>query len=392
MLRPVLDAHQGTFLTAQIADVRVLARPSDLSAIVGALLDNARLHADGAIVELHTSQEGRTVALEVRDFGPGVHPSEVSSVFERGRRGVRSVRDEIPGSGLGLYLARQRARAMGGDLTMHLPRGGGAAFVLTVAVAVTSRRCGVAHRTPGLAALARFITGPRIRGSLTGRDLWRRAVASSADHRGSLADGREPGDRAGRRGRLGHGRAPATSVDAVLAMASELRPDVVLLDLDLGPQLGSGIELVPELRSLDARIVIVSGTTSRLDLAAAVEAGAAGIVGKSQPVGELVAAVQAVADGRTILTLSQRDALLRELQASRAARAFELERFQRLTPREQEVLRGLMKGLRVRDLARAASLSQATVRTQIRGVLTKLGVRSQLEAVAQARTAGWPPR
>jgi DNA-binding NarL/FixJ family response regulator len=176
---------------------------------------------------------------------------------------------------------------------------------------------------------------------------------------------------------------------AVLALAREIHPDVVLLDLDLGPQLGSGLDLLPELRKFDTRVVIVSGTTSRLDLAAAVERGAFGIVVKNQPVANLIAAVKSAVDGRAILASNERNALLAELYASRAARLRELEPFTHLTPREQEVLRGLIKGLRARDLAQQSSISQATVRTQIRGVLTKLSVSSQLEAVALARETGW---
>jgi DNA-binding NarL/FixJ family response regulator len=176
---------------------------------------------------------------------------------------------------------------------------------------------------------------------------------------------------------------------AVLEVAAEIAPDVVLLDLDLGPQLGRGLDLLPELRRLNARVVIVSGATSRLDLAAALELGAFGIVGKNQPVADLISAVKATVDGRALLTPGERNALLAELYASRATRLRELEPFLQLTPREQEVLRGLLKGLRARDLARLASTSQATVRTQIRGVLTKLGVNSQLEAVALARESGW---
>lgn len=176
---------------------------------------------------------------------------------------------------------------------------------------------------------------------------------------------------------------------ALIAHAGENVPDVVLLDLDLGPQLGSGLDLLPELRRLGARVIVVSGATSRLDLATAVERGAFGIVSKNQPVAELIAAVRSTVDGRAILSPGERNALLVELYASRTTRLRELEPFTHLTPREQEVLRGLMKGQRARDLAREASTSQATIRTQIRGVLTKLSVNSQLEAVVLARATGW---
>ncbi len=62
-----------------------------------------------------------------------------------------------------------------------------------------------------------------------------------------------------------------------------------------------------------------------------------------------------------------------------------------LTPREQEVLRDLMDGRSAEAIARASYVSLATVRSQIRAVLQKLAVNSQLAAVAKARQAGWRP-
>ena len=59
------------------------------------------------------------------------------------------------------------------------------------------------------------------------------------------------------------------------------------------------------------------------------------------------------------------------------------------TPRERQVLVGLAGGRTVDEIARDGRVSAATVRTQVRAILTKLGVRTQLAAVAQAREAGW---
>lgn len=66
------------------------------------------------------------------------------------------------------------------------------------------------------------------------------------------------------------------------------------------------------------------------------------------------------------------------------------EPFQQLTPREQEVLAGLVRGLSAPAIAREAMVSATTVRSQIRAILMKLGVHSQLEAVSLARRAHWP--
>ena len=80
-----------------------------------------------------------------------------------------------------------------------------------------------------------------------------------------------------------------------------------------------------------------------------------------------------------------------ELRCARAARSKDLAPFKTLTPRERAVLAALAQGQRAETIAAAAFLSEATVRSQIRGVLAKLGVNSQLEAVALAWTVGWFP-
>ena len=63
--------------------------------------------------------------------------------------------------------------------------------------------------------------------------------------------------------------------------------------------------------------------------------------------------------------------------------------FDRLTPREEEVLSALMRGAKARDICTQSYVSMPTVRSQIRSILTKLGVTSQLAAVALAYQSGW---
>ena len=92
---------------------------------------------------------------------------------------------------------------------------------------------------------------------------------------------------------------------------------------------------------------------------------------------------------RPVLSTAKRYELMAELRSARAARGKDLAPFQTLTSREQAVLAGLAQGRRAEIIAAAAFLSEATVRSQIRSVLAKLGVNSQLEAVALAWTVGW---
>lgn len=178
---------------------------------------------------------------------------------------------------------------------------------------------------------------------------------------------------------------------SVIDAATELRPQVVLLDLYLHERGPTALPLVASLRALDASVVMVTGETDRARLAECVEAGALGIVGKHEPFEHLVAAVTEVAALRSILTKAQRDELLAELRAQRAADRDRLEPFERLTRREGEVLGALVEGKSAEVIAEEAYVSMATVRSQIRAVLSKLGVSSQLAAVAKARSARWEP-
>jgi DNA-binding NarL/FixJ family response regulator len=168
------------------------------------------------------------------------------------------------------------------------------------------------------------------------------------------------------------------------------RPGVVLLDLDLGV-LGDGVDLVQPLTELGARVLVVSGTTDRLRLAETVEKGAVGFLSKTVPFEELLSTVLDVVAQRPVLSTGQRYELMAELRTARAARSKSLAPFKLLTPRERTVLSALAQGHRAETIAATAFLSEATVRSQIRSVLAKLGVKSQLEAVALAWTAGWFP-
>jgi DNA-binding NarL/FixJ family response regulator len=179
---------------------------------------------------------------------------------------------------------------------------------------------------------------------------------------------------------------PAT----LLAEVTADRPGVVLLDLELGA-LGDGGDLVAPLTQLGARVLVVSGTPDRLRLAETVENGAVGFLSKTVPFEQLLRAVLDVVAQRPVLSTAQRYELLAELRSARATRSMQLAPFKTLTPKERTVLSALAQGQRADTIATAAVVSAATVRSQIRSVLAKLGVNSQLEAVALAWAVGWFP-
>jgi two-component system nitrate/nitrite response regulator NarL len=177
--------------------------------------------------------------------------------------------------------------------------------------------------------------------------------------------------------------------DAILAAAVAHRPGVVLLDLSLEDAV-SALPLIPPLCDLGAAVVVVTGVTDRVRLAECVEAGALGIVGKHESFEALIAAVSEAAQLRALLSTGQREDLLQELRHHRADTTRRLEPFGRLTRREREVLRSLVDGESAEVIAKQSFVSVATVRSQIRSVLSKLGVNSQLAAVALATRGRWP--
>jgi DNA-binding NarL/FixJ family response regulator len=187
-----------------------------------------------------------------------------------------------------------------------------------------------------------------------------------------------------------HAVAGPTSA-AVVETARRLAPVLVLLDLELGPPLGSGLDLVRPLVEAGGRVVMVTGVTDRARLGACIEAGAAGLVSKTAGFSVLVDAVERGAHGTALLGENERQALLGEARRHRRADRERLAPFDALTPREQAVLGGLLAGESADTIAGRSYVSLATVRSHIRAILQKLGVKSQLAAVALARDAEWCP-
>jgi DNA-binding NarL/FixJ family response regulator len=178
------------------------------------------------------------------------------------------------------------------------------------------------------------------------------------------------------------------STASVLDRAKAAHVDVVLLDLDLGSEL-SGLLMIAPLRELGAEVVVVTATADNTTLGECLEAGASGIFRKSQPFVQLVDAIRIAAGHGAVTPATARAELLRELRDSRTADKARLKPLERLSPRESQVLRLLVDGKSADKIAGTLFVSLATVRTQIRSILTKLGVNSQLEAVAMARRSGW---
>jgi signal transduction histidine kinase len=107
------------------------------------LVDNAGKYARNGgppSVRIEAVATASGLRFSVRDRGPGVPPERARAVFEPFDRGGRDASDPVPGIGLGLALARDLARDMGGDLTLRHPEGGGACFLLELPTRARTRR------------------------------------------------------------------------------------------------------------------------------------------------------------------------------------------------------------------------------------------------------------
>jgi DNA-binding NarL/FixJ family response regulator len=184
-------------------------------------------------------------------------------------------------------------------------------------------------------------------------------------------------------------RADLTSRDELVAAVEADPPDLVLLDLDLPGAVGEGSTLVQSFARTGTRVLVVSKEHRGPRIGTALEDGAVGHLTRSVPLQELVTAVAAALRGDEVMPPAGRQALLDELRTTREKDAATRRPFERLTTREQQVLRELANGKVVATIAEEWGVSEATVRSQVRGVLAKLGVSSQLEAVALATRSGW---
>jgi two-component system nitrate/nitrite response regulator NarL len=176
----------------------------------------------------------------------------------------------------------------------------------------------------------------------------------------------------------------------ILDEARKAQPCLVLLDLDLGSA-GSGSDLVAPLVRLGAKVLVLTGVIDRVELARCLEAGALAVVSKTESFSSVLDKIRRAEAGEAVTSESERARYMVDLQRHRMDRRAIKAPFNALTTRERHVLGMIVKGASARTIARESFVSVATVRTQIRAILQKLDVKSQIAAAAMARTAGWRP-
>jgi DNA-binding NarL/FixJ family response regulator len=175
----------------------------------------------------------------------------------------------------------------------------------------------------------------------------------------------------------------AEDADTAVALVREMRPDIVLMDLHLTT--GNGLDATARITAdVPGTAVLVLTMVENDDaVAAALRAGARGYLVKGASRAQIRRALEAVADGETILGRGTAGALARLSPGGDA-----LSAFPGLSDREREVLGLLAAGLGNGEIAGRLYLSDKTVRNVVSAIFGKLQVSSRAEAVARARDAG----
>ena len=164
--------------------------------------------------------------------------------------------------------------------------------------------------------------------------------------------------------------------DEVVAAVADLRPDVLILDIELPGR--SGLDVIPEVREQnpDTAIIVVTTFGRAGYLRRAMDAGARGFLVKDDPVEDLASAIRTAASGGTVV------------DPGLAAQALAAGPSP-LTPREREVLTASDGGAPISEMSAALHLSSSTVRNYLSSAIGKTGARNRAEALRRARDQGW---
>lgn len=171
----------------------------------------------------------------------------------------------------------------------------------------------------------------------------------------------------------------AATADEAVALASGSEPDLVLMDLQFadGPR---GVEATRRIRALAPapHVLVLTNYDTDTDILSAIEAGASGYLLKDAPPDELVAAVRAAAAGESALAPVIASRLMERMRSPQVT----------LSVRELEVLELVAEGASNAEIGARLHIADATVKSHLVHIFTKLGVASRTAAVNAARSQG----
>ncbi|MBT3029477.1 MAG: two-component system response regulator NarL [Candidatus Thiodiazotropha sp. (ex Lucina pensylvanica)] len=169
-----------------------------------------------------------------------------------------------------------------------------------------------------------------------------------------------------------------------IAMVNKLKPDLVLLDLNM-PEM-NGLEVLTQLKSSasTSRVVMLTVSNAEEDVVAALRSGADGYLLKDMKPTQLMQKLHEVAEGRVALSPNVAECLARAMQAegARDTAPSTLD----LTDRECEILIHISEGESNKVIARTLSIAESTVKVHVKHLLKKLGLKTRVEAAVWAVT------
>ncbi|KAA1029048.1 response regulator transcription factor [Pseudonocardia sp. EV170527-09] len=184
--------------------------------------------------------------------------------------------------------------------------------------------------------------------------------------------------------------ATAPDAPAAVRIATAVRPDVILMDLNLGAT--SGVDAIAAIgqQSPDSRVLVLSASGEHADVLEAIKAGALGYLVKSAGVEELLEAIRRTADGVAVFTPGLAGLVLGEYRrlADAPRPADGAPSVPALTERETEVLRLVAKGMTAKQIAAKLVVSHRTVESHVQNTLRKLQLHNRSQLVRYAIEQG----
>ncbi|MEO8306229.1 MAG: response regulator [Betaproteobacteria bacterium] len=181
----------------------------------------------------------------------------------------------------------------------------------------------------------------------------------------------------------------AADAGEALRRAQELQPDLILLDNHL-PGV-NGVDVLPALREAvaEVRVLMLTVSEDEQDLAAALRGGASGYLLKTIEGDALVAAIARAMRGESVVAEEMTGKLVAAYRDAAAGPApAPASKVSQLSPREQEILRGIARGASNKEIGRELGIAETTVKVHVQHVLRKLDVSSRVQAAVIASEHG----
>jgi DNA-binding NarL/FixJ family response regulator/anti-sigma regulatory factor (Ser/Thr protein kinase) len=369
-------ASQGITLAIELAGEPplVMADPGRIDQVLSNLVGNAlRFTARGGRITLRAAPQQNEVVFTVLDTGTGIAPEHLPHLFDRFWQAEKTSR---AGAGLGLAIARGIVEAHRGRIWVESEEGSGSAFHFTLPCAGPAAPV-VAHGDTARAPEPLEVLPP----SSPERDHLRVVLAD--DHP------------VVRRGITGFLRkisslvelvGEASSGEEAVELAERLRPDVVLMDVEM-PGMG-GIAATRRIREIDRGIRVIALTADAQEeiLIPVLRAGGSGFIRKSEAHQELIPAMRAAARHEAVLPPGGVDLLIEGYHSSEGAEAESPLRY--LSPQDREILRMAAEGFTSREIGRKLFLSHYTVDSYRSELMRRLGLTHRPELVKFAVSTG----